>query len=328
MYFTNQDVDSFIDAIGRYQTIIIHRHIRPDPDALGSQLGLKELILYNYPDKNVLVAGSSSKGLAWMGQMDSVKKEDYTNALAIILDTANRPRIDGDYYDQADVILKLDHHLLVDSYGDLEIVYSQASSTSEMITLLSSSLGDKLAMNAKAASLLYAGIVGDTGRFIHDNTTPLTFEMAAFLAKQDISTFQIADHFQTMSVNQAKFQGYILEQIQLLPEGVASVVISREDLKNFDISEEQTNSITNLPGLIDGMKAWAIFIQQESTAPNWRVRLRSKGPAINQIAEQFGGGGHAKASGANAESKEEMDQIIHLLKQAVKDYQANLSEKE
>ena len=324
MYIKSQDLEKFKAIIQEYSKIIIHRHKRPDPDAIGSQLGLRYLLQANFPDKEVLAAGSLSSGLKWLGEMDKVSKEDYQNALVIICDTANTDRIDGESYTLANKVIKIDHHPIVEDFGDLQLIYPQASSTSEIIGLLARELGSFLTMNAKVAKLLYAGIVGDTGRFMFKSTTSLTFAITSWLMEQPFSTFEINDKFQSLTLNQAKFQAYVFEQLQMNQDGVAWLTISKETRESYQITEEETNSFVNLPSLIEGNYCWVLFVEQEGDTPYWRCRIRSKGPIINEIASRHGGGGHPMASGANAYSEQEMQEIIGEMSEASRKYKANL----
>ena len=119
-----------IKLIEKYETIVIYRHVNPDPDALGSQIGLANLLKTLYPKKTVLKAGTTVDNLAWLGRMDSDVSSE--GALAIILDTSNLERIDGDYH-RADKMIKIDHHPLQDIFGDLSMIDTSYSSTSEML---------------------------------------------------------------------------------------------------------------------------------------------------------------------------------------------------
>ena len=319
-YLKEEQIEAFYQAICDHDTIIIHRHERPDPDALGSQNGLQALIEAAFPEKKILLAGTDMKSLAWLGKMDKVHQEVYKDALVIVCDTANRERIDGKYFGHGAYLIKIDHHLLVDSYGDPEIACPQAGSTSEILTLMSQYLGDRLPMTKAAAYLLYAGILGDTGRFLFA-TSPATFQAAAFLAEFDLPLREISDHFQVMSLEEVRFQGYAYQQVQVdQASGVAYLDINQETIKEYGISEDQTHSVVNLPSQIQGIYAWVSFIEQEGDNPKWRVRLRSKGPAINTIAEHFQGGGHAMASGAKLNQASEKAQVLEELKTAVASY--------
>lgn len=125
--------ETILDKIKAHQTIIIHRHQNPDPDALGSQAGLKEIIAQNFPDKKVLMTGFDEPSLTWISQMDQVTDKDYKEALVIITDTANRPRIDDERYTLGQCLIKIDHHPNDDVYGDFYYVDTSASSASEII---------------------------------------------------------------------------------------------------------------------------------------------------------------------------------------------------
>src|SRR5690625_3646990 len=175
-----------IEAIENYETIIIHRHIRPDPDALGSQAGLKLILKETYPGKQVYTVGGDDPLLTFLTKMDEIDDAAYNNALVIVCDTANRPRIDDERYDRGNQLIKIDHHPEVDRYGDIQWVDVDASSVSEMIFELyqdaKATAGWK--MTSQAARLLFAGIVGDTGRFMFSSTTEKTFRYAAELVSQ------------------------------------------------------------------------------------------------------------------------------------------------
>ena len=122
-----------LQKIKQYDTIIIHRHVRPDPDAYGSQGGLAEIIKTTYPDKNVYLAGDDEPTLAYLNQMDDISDAVYEGALVIVCDTANQERISDQRYHLGDFLIKIDHHPNEDTYGDLQWVDTTASSTSEMI---------------------------------------------------------------------------------------------------------------------------------------------------------------------------------------------------
>lgn len=320
MYLERDKVQQLNNYIKKYDTIIIHRHVRPDPDAFGSQLGLKELILNAYPNKRVLAAGTMTKGLSWMGEMDTIEDSDYRDALVIVVDTANHPRIDDKRYISGSKLIKIDHHPDVDSYGELELVYPQASSCSEIIANISLMLENGLPLSHDAAQLLYAGIVGDTGRFLYDSTSVITHETVAALLKLNINAFNINNHFTTMSMEQAKFQGFVLEKLTISQSGVAYIMINQEDLQRCGITEEESNIAVGIPGSIEGVKTWALFIKQEGNHPYWRVRLRSKGPIINELATRYHGGGHPKASGASIYSDEELNNFLAELNKITEAY--------
>ncbi|WP_057490973.1 DHH family phosphoesterase [Streptococcus orisasini] len=305
---------NILAKIKAYDTIIIHRHMKPDPDALGSQVGLKEIIKTNFPQKTVKVTGYDEPTLDWLAQMDVVADEDYQGALVIVTDTANRPRIDDQRYLTGDFLIKIDHHPDEDFYGDLSYVDTTASSASEIITDFA--LHNQLQLSAQAARLLYAGIIGDTGRFLYSATTSKTFRIASELLKYDFDFSALARQMDSFPYKIAKLQSYVFENLEIDENGAARVVLSQDILKKFDLSDAETSAIVSSPGKIDTVQVWAIFVEQADG--HYRVRLRSKSAIINEVAKRHAGGGHPLASGANSYSLAENEDIYQELKNVLK----------
>ena len=149
---------AILEKIKSYDTIIIHRHQRPDPDAIGSQIGLKEILKTNFSDKKILATGVNEPTLSWIAEMDEVPDNDYEGALVIVTDTANTPRIDDDRYDKGDFLIKIDHHPNDDAYGDLLLVDTSASSASEIVTDWALTLG----LSLSDATMVLLAIRGDS----------------------------------------------------------------------------------------------------------------------------------------------------------------------
>lgn len=308
-----------INKIKEFQTIIIHRHLRPDPDALGSQIGLAELIKKAYPDKKVYTVGEDVEGLTYIGKMETIPDVTYVGALVIVTDTANRPRISDKRYENGEFLIKIDHHPNEDVYGDIHYVDTRASSCSEIIADLSFSMGDQLPMNAAAAEVLYAGIIGDTGRFLYPASTADTLEIASKLMRYDFSASDIGQMMNTNSQKIANLSGFVLQNITISDVGVGSIILSREILEKFGADDNDTAPVVPLPGTIEGVLCWGIFVEQPNG--NYRCRLRSKGPVINEIAKQHGGGGHPLASGADAKDEQEINEIVLSLEQKAIEWQ-------
>lgn len=304
-----------LEKINTYDTIIIHRHQRPDPDALGSQIGLRELLRWNFPDKRILAVGSNEPTLAWIASMDEVADEEYHNALVIVTDTANQPRIDDQRYTLGSYLIKIDHHPNEDTYGDLLYVDTAASSASEIIAAFSLETG--LELTAAVARLLYIGIVGDTGRFLYPATSSKTLLLASKLREFDVDFSAISRELDSFPFKIARLQGYLFEQMEVDGYGAARVVLTQEVLRSFDVTDAEVSAIVGLPGKIDSVQSWAIFVEQPDGS--YRVRLRSKSIVINEIAKKHDGGGHPLASGANSYSLEENEMIYQEIQQVVAD---------
>lgn len=306
-----------IKAICDFDTIIIHRHQRPDPDAYGSQMGLAEIIKISFPNKKVYCVGKQYNSFDWLGKTDEIDDEVYENALVIVVDTANQPRVDDDRYTHGKMMIKIDHHPNDDQFGDIMWVVPEASSTSELIYDLFES-SRRLKISSNAGRLLYAGIVGDTGRFKYPSTSSNTFRVASKLAQLDFSTTEVNTIESSIDLPMARLSAYVYENLDITDNGAASIVLTDEILKKYELINESTSAVVPLPGNINQVMSWAVFIQKEDGT--FKISLRSKGPAINELAKQFGGGGHDLASGAAAQNEDEIKSVISKLDEIVASY--------
>lgn len=305
-----------LEAIENYETIIIHRHVRPDPDAYGSQGGLAEVLKASYPGKNIYTVGKEESSLNFLRRLDSIPDDTFKGALVIVCDTANAERICDDRYRLGEQLIKIDHHPNEDPYGDLQWVDTTASSTSEMIYEFYLSFKDNgLKMSDEAARLLYAGIVGDTGRFLYPSTTNKTFAYAGELIHYNFSRTELYDRMYELAPNVVKLNGYILQNFELLENGAAKVVMKQELLEKYSVKPSEASLLVSELGNVAGIKAWVFFIEEEDQI---RVRLRSKGPVINGIARKYNGGGHPLAAGASIYSWDDVENVLNDLIEACK----------
>lgn len=302
-----------IDEIRQNETIIIHRHVRPDPDAYGSQCGLAEILKATYPKKEILVVGESESSLEFLYKMDVVKDDVYQNALVIVCDTANQARVSDQRYKNGKKLIKIDHHPNDDKYGDLLWVDTTASASSEMIYELYLAGKDQgFVLSKKAAQLLYAGIVGDTGRFLFPSTTEKTFRYASALISEGIEFSPLYDELYKTKRNVAKLSGYVLQNFTLTSSGAACMEISKEMLDEYEVTPSEASQLISILGDIEGVKSWVFFVEEENQI---RVRLRSKSLVINELAKKYNGGGHPLASGASVHSWEEAEQVLKDLEE-------------
>lgn len=303
--------EKIIEAIEKYGTIIVHRHVRPDPDAYGSQGGLVEILKTSFPEKKVYAVGREEESLNYMRRLDSIPDETYNGALVIICDTANQERIDDKRYTLGEKLIKIDHHPNEDAYGDLLWVDTSASSTSEMIYEFYLTFKERgLKISDEGARLLFAGIVGDTGRFLYPSTSEKTFAYAGELIHYNFSRPQLFDQMYELAPNVVKLNGYVLQNFEVLQNGAASVIMKKELLDEYGVRPADASLLVSVLGSVKGIKAWVFFIEE---ADQIRVRFRSKGPIINVLARKYGGGGHPLASGASIHSWDEAEKIIHDL---------------
>ncbi len=305
--------EQILETIKAFDTIIIHRHIRPDPDAYGSQFGLAEVLKASFPEKRIFAVGQEDPSLYYLKRVDEIEDEVYKGALVIVCDTANQERISDSRYTLGDKLIKIDHHPNEEPYGDLLWVDTNASSVSEMIYELYLLGKDKgLVMNDEAARLLYAGIVGDTGRFLFPSTTEKTFAYSGELIHYDFSRTEIYDKMYELKPNIVKLNGYILLNFEVHANGAASMRLPKELLDEYEATASEASSLVGALGNAAGIKAWVFFIEEDTQI---RVRLRSKGPVINTVARMFNGGGHPLASGATIYSWDEVHTVVKKLEE-------------
>ncbi|MEI5905476.1 bifunctional oligoribonuclease/PAP phosphatase NrnA [Bacillus spongiae] len=307
-----------LETIKRYDTIIVHRHVRPDPDAYGSQGGLVEILKASFPNKFIYAVGKEEASLHYMNRLDVIDDEVYSGALVIVCDTANEERVCDTRYTLGDQLIKIDHHPNEDPYGDLLWVDTSASSCSEMIyDFYLAGKDDGLVMTDDAARLLFAGIVGDTGRFLYPSTTQKTFDIAGELIRYDFNRNELFNEMYEVDAKVLKLQGYILQNFEMKQNNIGSVKLTKDLLQEFRVLPAEASLLIGSLGSVKGISAWVCFIEEDDQI---RVRLRSKGPVINKVAKKYNGGGHPLAAGASIYSWSEADHVIQDLEDAVIHY--------
>ena len=305
--------NKIMNEIDKYETVIIHRHVRPDPDAYGSQLGLKYYLQRKFPEKSIYAVGQPESSLAFIGDLDRVRDDMYQNALVIVCDTANAPRIDDQRFNQGKDLIKIDHHPATDQYGRINYVDTNASSTSEIIFDFITHFNDINIIDESVARVLYLGIVGDTGRFLFNNTTPHTMNVASRLLEFPFNHNDVLNQLGEKDPKLMPFQGYILQNFQLSENHqYCQIKITKDVLNRFQIEPNEASQFVNTVADIKGLKIWMFGVDEGDQI---RCRLRSKGITINDIANQFGGGGHPNASGVSVENWEQFETLGEALRQ-------------
>ena len=300
-----------LETIKKYNRIIIHRHSKPDGDALGSQIGLKEIIQTNFPQKKVYVVGDMTNRYSFMGDMDNIPESFYSDALVIVCDSSERFLISDSRYQNADMIIKIDHHLFREAFGDIDIVEDSYESCCGLIADIAYS--NNLEVSKEAATALYIGMVTDSGRFRFDSTTPRTFNLAAKLLESNIDLLDIYNKLYNDDLESVMLRAKFTLKMQFTPNNVAYIMTTKEEMQelNTDIFTISRTMVNTMAG-IKGIDIWANFTQDPNTG-DVIVEIRSNKYNINPIAVKYGGGGHAKASGATVSSFEEAKKLLSEL---------------
>lgn len=312
----NKVFKEILNTIKEYDTIMIHGHTRPDGDCIGSQFGLKYLILDNFPDKKVYVVGETSDYVKFVGVPDGADDDLYKGALAIVVDCGNAERISDQRYKFAQKLIKIDHHIEDTPYGDIKYVEEEAASCTQIICDFAREM--KLMVTERAAYPLYVGMVTDSGRFRFDSVTPNTFLDAAFLLSCGVNIEDVDNNLSVTNLKTLKLTGYVLNNFKTTENGVAYICMTREIVDEYGVSnEEAANQVSSLAG-IEGYPVWCLMM--EYSKDEIRIRLRSRGPEIKTLANEYGGGGHAKASGAKLENWDELPKFLSDADKLVKEY--------
>ncbi len=299
--------------------IVIARHIGADPDALGSSMGLKELIQSNFPNKKVSCVGVYSNVFKYFGKMDKLDESEIKDSLLIVCDTPNTVRIDGiDDTSKFKYVIKIDHHPEVETFENLKYVDDTASSVCQI--LIEFAYETKLKINKDAAEKLYMGLVSDTNRFLYDYTSSKTFYLVSKLIEDTkISLKPLYENLYSRPLVDVRFQGYVSEHMTVNESGLAYIKISDEVLQKFGGDSGLSGNIISTFNNINEIIVWVIFTEDKKSGVI-RVNARSRGPIINTTLEKYGGGGHAYASGARLTDKDKVDNIIEDLNKVCIDY--------
>ena len=294
--------DPILQAISQFDTIILHRHSRPDGDAMGSQIGLKHLILRNYPGKTVYMVGDEAGYLSFMedSAMDTLPDSAWPEALAVILDCGGEHLVSDERWKLAARTVRMDHHLYTGAFTDAEAIDSSYESCCGLITQMAKTAGWK--MNETAARSLYTGMVTDSGRFRYDSTSERTFALAAWLMEEKIGTEEIYRNLYADDFENKKRKAEFLLKVRFTPNRVAYIYTTARELEGLGMSTfAVSRGMVNTMSDIRGTDIWVNFTEADGGV---LCELRSAGPNINPIAVKYGGGGHAKASGAKVLDRE------------------------
>ena len=314
---------NILQKIKQYHRILLFRHIRGDGDCIGATRGLRQILRCTFPEKEILIIDPENAGsLPFLGQDDEADGRDiYANALAIVIDTATRDRVSNPDFALCREVIKIDHHIPVDPYGDLQWVEHGRSSACEMIVDFYDTFRRELVLDREAALCLYAGMVTDSGRFRYDSVTGDTLRLAAILLDAGVDTQMLFARLYLEDYDYLKFKAHVYSRMTRTENGVAWLHIDRETQARFGLNREQVGAAVDCMESILGCLCWMVFIDNDDGLTT-RVRMRSRFVAINALAEQYRGGGHALACGATVNNAQEMDALISAADALVRDYKA------
>ena len=304
-----QVMQNILQKIKEYDRIIITRHFRPDGDAVGATKGLWTILRLSFPQKEIyLLNEDQSAYLEFLGgESEPIADELYADALGIVLDTGTIDRVSNKKITLCKEIVKIDHHIDHNPYGDVSWVEDFRSSACEMVVRFYEVFRDELKIDQEAATYLYAGMVTDSGRFRFSSVSGDTMRLAGILLDQGVDTDVLFANLYLKEFEMLKFEAYVYDKMCITENGVAYIYVDREMQEKFQLTQEDASASVGYMDTIKGALCWIAFIE---TDENIRVRLRSRFAPINMVAEHYRGGGHACASGATVYNMEEVNALL------------------
>lgn len=300
-----------LKKIKEYDTIVIARHVGPDPDAIGSEIALRDIIKKNFPNKDVYAVGTGVARFKYLGNLDKIDESKLTHALLIILDVPTLERVDSAYAPRYDYLIKIDHHPCEEKVCNLELVDTQSSSVCQLIAELV--YKTKLKITDEIASKLYLGIVADSDRFLLSYTTPRTFELCAKLLNDyTIDLKNTYNNLYERGIDEKRFEAYLISNINITENGFGYIKITNDIIKKFGVDSSTASNMVNDFNFIKEIKVWA-FSSYDEKNEQFKINIRSRGIVVNEVASQFNGGGHKFASGARLKTEEEVDELFKAL---------------
>ena len=306
--------EKVIEAVRQYDTIIIHRHSFPDGDALGSQIGLYELLKENFPGKTIYKVGDEPRRYSFMNGsvMDVIDDECYAGALAFVLDSATEELVSDKRFRLAEKSVRIDHHIYCETFTDIEIVDTSFESCCGMIAELS--LECSLTLTPKAATAIFTGMVTDSGRFRYDSTSARTFELASYLVSHGVDSNSVYSELYASDLSTVKIRAAFISKICVYENSrVAYIYNTADEIAALGIEDPVSVSrgMVNVMADIKGIDIWVNFTEDGEKV---LCELRSGKYNINPVATLHGGGGHQKASGCDVADRAEAMSLLEELK--------------
>ena len=312
----NNTFKKIYKLIRLYDEIVIVRHIGADPDAISSQIALRDSIKETFPSKKVYAVGTGVNKFKYIGTLDKIDESKLNNALLIVVDLPNISRIDGADITLYKDVIKIDHHPFEDKMGNVELVNTRASSAAEIIAELI--LNTRLKLTKKVAENLFIGIVSDSNRFLLSTTKTLRI-VAKLIDKGGINIQEVYPKLYERPLSEVKFKAFLAENLIVTENGFAYIKIGTEDIEKYQVDASTASNMINDFNYITGIKVWS-FITYNAKVKQYKINIRSRGPVINNVANKYRGGGHKFASGVKLEQEVDVDNLIKDLDNVCKEY--------
>lgn len=322
-----QQIERARNFIQEGNHFLVVAHVQPDGDAISSTLAIgwllrqwnKSYVMVNenaVPNKLNYLPGSDQINVH--AELENIAANPFDTVICV--DCADYARIGkiAEWIDKDARILNIDHHPTNDHYGEVAVIREDAAATVEILFDMIASYG--LSLDLDVATVLYTGLLTDTGGFRYSNTTPHVMTIASELLKQGVNGNDIADRL---------LEKMSMAQMQLIQRGLSRLAFSEDhrigwlyvtpqDMKETGALNEDLEGLVNYPRNIDGVEVGLLFKQVDDTGV--KVSMRSAGLAnVAEIAKSFSGGGHVRAAGCKLTGtlEEVITIVIERVKQAL-----------
>jgi phosphoesterase RecJ-like protein len=305
-------------------SILISSHINPDGDSIGTLIGLG--LALESLGKDVLLVNSDETPLVYrfLEGTERILRPEQVEVLpdtVVLVDCTDLDRVGkglAERLKNVPVLVNIDHHLSNSRFGHYNLVDEGAAATAEIVARILGPLGVRL--NKAMATALYTGVVMDTGSFQYSNTTSNTFRLAAYLLEQDVDLDQVRDKlFESQPLEMLRLMGEALLTLKVSADGrIAWVEVTREMLIRTKARDEHCDGLINHLRSVAGVEIAILF--REIPDGQIKVGLRSKSMAdVNQLAAQFGGGGHRRAAGCVLSGKmnRAVERVLHAAEEVL-----------
>lgn len=303
------------EEIKKYDKIVIARHIGVDPDALASQIALREAIKLTFPNKMVYAVGNSSSKFGYFPKLDRMPNE--LDGLLIIVDTPDKKRVDIPDLSNFSKIIKIDHHPWIETFCDIEYIDDKASSASEII--LDFINNTELLMDEEIAEVLFMGIVSDTNRFLFSTTSKTFLIVSNLLKDYNLDVPKLYENIFLRPLKEIRLQGYIEQNMVVSENGLAHIMITNQIINELGVDSGSAGNLVNNLNNISEVIVW-VMISEDIKNGIYKFNIRSRGPVVNTIAERYNGGGHKFAAGARVADKETAMKLLKELDEICLDY--------
>ena len=289
--------------VAEHSSFLIMSHVRPDGDAIGSQVALGFALMAMGKTVYLVNEDGVPESLAFMAGSEKVTTppaEPLEVEVAIALDTATKPRL-GDKSlhaaGKAKLWVNIDHHVSNPAYGDLNIIDATSPATGQIIYHLIRALD--MPLPAETRDAVYVAVSTDTGSFQYGSTTAATYELGADLIRRGLDVGKInEDTYDNHPFRRLELMRELLNTLEISADGkIANWELRDAVRQKLDLQPDDSEGLIDLIRAVKGVKVAVFFEELEGGKIRVSMRAKDKGVNVCEVAMKFGGGGHVLAAG-------------------------------